>query len=87
LHDGFIKDELDLDPKVFHQDFSSAFQELNKRTHLRPDTVITDPVEIEDFANDAIGALSEIFDVIDDVRDELVRRIEPTRWKLFMSTG
>jgi hypothetical protein len=49
---------------------------LNKRTHLRPDTVITDPAEIEAFANEAIAALLEIFEVTDDVRSEIIRRIE-----------
>jgi hypothetical protein len=53
-----------------------AFRELNKRTHLRPDTVITDPAEIESFANETIGALLEIFDVTQDVRAKIISRIE-----------
>jgi hypothetical protein len=76
LSDSFLKDKLDLDPSEFHQDFSPAFKELNKRTHLRPDTVITDPAEIEDFANTTIRALLEIFEVADDVRAEIIRSIE-----------
>jgi len=76
LTDAFIRKELDLDPKDFHQDFASAFKELNKRTHLRPNTVITDPAKIEDFANEGLGALCEIFDVAKQIREQLCKKIE-----------
>jgi hypothetical protein len=76
LSDSFIKKELNLDPAEFHRDFGPVFKELNKRTHLRPDTVITDPAEIEEFANETIGALLEIFEVTDDIRNQIVRCIE-----------
>lgn len=76
LPDRFLKGELDLDPKEFHREFGPAFQKLNKLTHLRPDTVITDPAEIEDFANETLGALIEIFDTITDVRGRIVAKLE-----------
>jgi Predicted pPIWI-associating nuclease len=76
LTDSFLKSELNLDPKEFHADIGPAFKELNKRTHLRPDTVIIDPAEIESFANETIDALLEIFDVTQDVRSEIISRIE-----------
>jgi len=76
LSDSFVKNGLKLDPKEFHRKIGPAFEELNKRTHLRPDTVITDPTEIEAFANEAISALLEIFEVTDDVQAEIIRHIE-----------
>lgn len=76
LTDSFLKNELNFDPKEFHADIGPAFKELNKRTHLRPDTVIIDPAEIESFANETIDALLEIFDVTQDVRAEIINRIE-----------
>jgi hypothetical protein len=71
----FLKDGLKLDPKEFHAEIGPAFNELNKRTHLKPDTVITDPAELESLANDTIGALLEIFDVTEDVRAKIISRI------------
>jgi len=76
LPDRFIRDELKLDPKEMFQEFGPAFQELNKRTHLRPNTVITDPLEVEEFANAGLQALCDIFDVAEDIRSQLVGRME-----------
>jgi len=71
LTDSFLKDALKLDPKEFHAEIGPAFNELNKRTHLKPDTVITDPTELEGLANETIGALLEIFDVTEDAAPKL----------------
>jgi hypothetical protein len=76
LTDAFLKDGLNLDPKEFHADIGPAFNELNKRTHLKPDTVITDPAELDNLANETIGALLEIFEVTEEVRAEIMSRIE-----------
>ena len=63
-------------PEEFHAEIGPAFKELNKRTHLEPDTVITDPAELENLANETIGALLEIFGVTEEVRAEMISRIE-----------
>jgi hypothetical protein len=76
LTDAFLKEGLKLDPNEFHAEIGPAFNELNKRTHLKPDTVITDPAELETLANETIGALLEIFDVTEDVRAEIISCIE-----------
>jgi hypothetical protein len=75
LTDSFLKEELKLDPKEFHAEIGPAFKELNKRTHLRPDTVITDPAKLENLANETIGALLDIFEVTEEVRTEIMSRI------------
>lgn len=75
LADSFLKIELELDPNSFHDQIGPAFTELNKRTHLKPNRVITDPVELESLANETISALLEIFDVTEDVHREIVSRI------------
>jgi hypothetical protein len=54
LTDGFLKNTLNLKPDDLHRDFSETFRELNKRVHVQADTVLTDPDEIEEFANNAI---------------------------------
>ena len=75
LTDSFLKNELKLDPREFHAEIGPAFKELNNRTHLKPNTVITDPTELESLANETIGALLEIFEVTEEVRREIVSRI------------
>jgi hypothetical protein len=76
LHDAFLRDELDLDPEEFHAGLGKAFSELNKRTHVRPDTLVVEPSEIEAFAERAIRALSDVFISIRDFRRTLVTSIE-----------
>jgi hypothetical protein len=76
LTDSFLKNGLKLDPKEFHAEIGPAFNELNKRTHLKPDTVIADPAALENLANETIGALLEIFEVTEEVHREIIRRIE-----------
>ncbi|MCF2524932.1 hypothetical protein [Bradyrhizobium sp. G127] len=76
LTDQFLKGGLKLDPKEFHAEIGPAFNELNKRTHLKPDTVISDPAELENLANETISALLEIFEVTEDVHREVISRIE-----------
>ena len=75
LADSFLKKELELDPNAFHDRIGPGFTELNKRTHLKPNGVITDPVDLESLANETISALLEIFDVTEDVHREVVSRI------------
>jgi Predicted pPIWI-associating nuclease len=71
-----LKSGLKLAPKEFHAEIGPAFNELNKCTHLKPDTVISDPAELENLANETISALLEIFEVTEDVRSEVISRIE-----------
>jgi hypothetical protein len=66
LTDAFLKNTLKLDPGKLHAEFSAEFQKLHKRTHVRPDTVLSDAAEVEDFVNDAFAALDSVFETIDD---------------------
>jgi hypothetical protein len=75
LTDGFLKDRLKIKPEDLHRGFSDAFQELNKQTHIRPDTVLDDADEIEEFSNNVIGALDGVFDAIDEVKGTIATAI------------
>jgi hypothetical protein len=75
LTDVFLRNTLKLKPNDLHREFSESFQELNKRTHVRPDTVLTDPHEIEGFANDGIAALLAVFETMDEVHQTIVAAI------------
>jgi hypothetical protein len=75
LPDSFLKEKLKLDPRHLHADFGNAFQELNKRVHVRPDTVLSDADEIEEFADNVVASLNGVFDTIDDVRNTVIDAI------------
>jgi Predicted pPIWI-associating nuclease len=68
LTDAFLESELKLEPKDFHSEIGRAFKERNNRMHLKPDTVITDPITLEELANETIEALLEISDIAEQVR-------------------
>lgn len=76
LPDDFIRNTLQLDPDLFHQELKDAFDELNKNAHVRPNSAPSSPEEIENFANRVIGSFDEMFDVIADVRHEIEQAIE-----------
>ncbi len=75
LSDNFLSGRLKVAPSELHSGFSAAFQELNKRTHIRPGTVLTDENEIEDFANETLSALDGIFDTMDELRETVTTAI------------
>ncbi len=75
LSDAFLKCRLKLKPSDLHRQFSESFQELNKRTHVRPDTVLTDADEIEEFADNGIAALVDVFETMDEVHETIVEAI------------
>jgi hypothetical protein len=77
LSDDFIKDTLNLDPDEFHKELRQAFDDLSDKTHVRPNSAPTTQDEIEEFANSALGAFAEIFDVLDDVRCQIEGAITP----------
>jgi hypothetical protein len=66
---------LKIKPEDLHRGFSEAFQELNKQTHIRPDTILGDADEIEEFSNNVIGALDGVFDVIDELKETIAAAI------------
>lgn len=75
LSDEFLAGRLKIDPDELHSGFSDSFQELNKRTHIRPDTVLSDENEIEEFAGSAICALNDIFDTLDELSERVADAI------------
>jgi Predicted pPIWI-associating nuclease len=78
LSDDFIRETLRLDPDQFHEELKEAFDELSAKTHVRPNSAPTDPEKIEEFADLAISAFAEVFDVIDDVRNQIEQAIAPS---------
>ena len=68
LTDEFLKDRVGIKPETLHAGLGPAFQELNKRTHVRPDTELKTDEEIEEFAETALAALEDLFETIDEMK-------------------
>jgi len=71
LTDEFLKNTLKLDPKNLHRGFSATFEELNNRVHVQADTVLDDPADVEDFVNNALAALNDVFETIDELHAQV----------------
>lgn len=71
LTDAFLKSKLGIKPETLHSGLGPAFQELNKRTHVRPDTELRTEEEIEEFAENALAALDDLFETIDEIKDRV----------------
>ena len=76
LSDEFIREKLDIDLDELHTGIGKAFLDLNKRTHVRLDTHLSKPDEIEAFANEQVAALLDIFQTMDELRARLTDAIE-----------
>ena len=76
LSDKFISETLELDPDEFHEKLKSTVDEISLKVHIGPDTVLTEPDKIEEFADQALASLDEAFGVIDEVRSQIVTAIE-----------
>jgi hypothetical protein len=68
-------DKLEFDADEMHETVTSAIKQLNKRTHVRPSTLLVDPLEIELFANDVVDAVLEFFNAIDEMRATVGRAV------------
>ncbi|HET9640335.1 MAG TPA: hypothetical protein VFP12_14140 [Allosphingosinicella sp.] len=62
-------DELGVDAADMHKEMSTAIGELNKRTHVRPGTLLVDPGQIEAFADGVVDAVIEFRQIVADMRD------------------
>jgi hypothetical protein len=72
LNDDFLKTRLSIKPDDLHRGFSEPFKKLNAQTHLRPGAVLSDATEIDQFADEVIGALDGVFDAIDELHATVV---------------
>jgi hypothetical protein len=78
LTDSFFKTKLGIKPDKLHYGLGPAFVELNKRTHVRPETELKMAAEIDEFADGALGALDDLFETIDELK---ARTPAPYCWR------
>lgn len=75
LTNDFLRNRLKIEPEDLHPALSKAFQKLNDQTHLRPETVMSDADDIEEFANNVIAALDGVFDAIEEIKETITNAI------------
>lgn len=66
---------LGMDASEMHKAMAAATRELNRRTHVRPKTLLIDRGEIEKFANDVVDAVIEFLQAIDEFRDAVAEAV------------
>lgn len=67
--------ELGVDASDMHRRVAAEVAELNKRTHVKPGSLLTDDPEIKDFATDVIAAVAEFLEIISDMRDAVAEAV------------
>lgn len=70
-----VVDSLGLDASDMQKELTSAVAELNKRTHLRPGTLLNDPQQIAEFAVDTAAAIFEFLTMIADMRTSVAQSL------------
>ena len=75
LSDGYVKRELNLDVDDLRQQLAATVSKLNKATHLREKTVISDAAAMEALVRDSFGALLAMLDAIDHCRLEMMMAV------------
>lgn len=71
----FVKDQLGLDPKETSKPLIEAMDRLNRLTHVKRETVLSDGGEIRRLAADALDALLELFSSARECRGEVEREL------------
>ncbi len=61
LEDDFIAPQAGVDVEPLHDGAIAAVDELNKYTHVRERTIVSDQAEIDAFVRDALDALVGLF--------------------------
>ena len=74
LSDEYIEG-IGVDVEHLHDEALAAINEVNKFTHIRPETVTDDQTYIDDFANSAMHALLLLLSTFEHCRDTIVRAL------------
>jgi len=72
LTDGYLKDELGLEPQELRAGLLRAFNKLSKHVHRRADTLVRDPAEQAAEAEATVTAVEELIHAYHDCRAALI---------------
>ena len=72
LTDGYMEDELGLEPQELRAGLLKAFNKLSKHVHGRADTLVRDPAEQAAEAESTVAAVEELIHAYHDCRAALI---------------
>lgn len=72
LTDGYLEDELGLEPQELRIELLRAFNKLSKHVHGRADTLVRDPAEQATEAEATVAAVEELIHAYHDCRAALI---------------
>ena len=75
LSDDYLKNELGLDTDFIHKYLRDAHKQLNKFTHIRPNTYNISDSDCDQFVADTLQALEGLFEAIEKNRALLLEKI------------
>jgi hypothetical protein len=81
LSDTFVEEKLGLQPEEMHADLAKSIERLNKYTHVRPHTLVSDEKEINTFVVTALEALLDFFSTIKDCRLAITDTLSSYVWE------
>lgn len=70
-----VVDSLGLDASDMQKELTSAVTELNKRTHVRPGTLLNEPQQVDEFSTDTAAAIFEFLNMIADMRTSVAQSL------------
>lgn len=76
LTDEYVVNELKLDVASLHNQLGVAVKTLNRATHIREGTVISDEAEVESLAYEIFAAFEALLDAVDHSHSELMAAVD-----------
>lgn len=76
LPDHFVKDTLKVDVGSLVKALLAAMDNLNKATHVRPDTIMFDEQSVRDMMEDALLGLHDLLETAAASREDIKRAVE-----------
>lgn len=76
ITDEYVVNELKLDVASLHSQLGVAVKTLNRATHIREGTAISDEAEVESLAQRILAAFEALLDAVDHCNSELMAAIE-----------
>lgn len=75
LRPAYVRDTLELDPTPYVRPLTRAMSELNRRTHVKRDTVLSDDVAIRELAADILEILMDLLDIAAECRTLILAKL------------
>ncbi len=76
LTDEYVVNELKLDVASLHKQLGRAVKTLNRATHIREGTIISDEAEVESLTNEIFAGFEALLDAVDHSRSQLMVAID-----------